>query len=166
MQKNWEYYDAILHEAEEGNPHAMLQLSKLYRLGVFQDDTGERSIYFLKQFFSNPAVDALVRILEAEEDSDFDAEFYKSMEIVSSIGFEAKAVLQMDIIEAGISLGLYFKNSTDKDELFCARDSLGKAYTASRFDHLEIPGMQDVVSILLEINNRIEQFGYKEDVIS
>ena len=168
MQNGQGAYDSIMNEAEAGNPHAMLKLAKLYRIGVFQDDSDEQYIYWLQQFFASPVVDALLTVMDADEDGDFTEDYYKSQEIVDSIGYDAEAVLQADIIEAGVSLGLYFRNSTDKEELFCARASLYNAWIASRFDFMEVSGVggvTDVLSILSTINERIEALGFVEGVI-
>ena len=167
MQKDQGYYKSIKNEAEAGDPHAMLQVAKLYKSRVFQDESDEEYIFWLKQFFASPVVDALLTTLDADEDGDFTDEFFRSQKIVDAIGFEAEGVLQADIIEAGVSLGLYFKNSCEKEELFCARDSLYAAWLASRFDYMEIPeagGVTDVLSILTAINKRIEDFGYVEGI--
>lgn len=167
MQRDQKDYEIIKQEAESGNPHAMLQLSKLFRLGVFQDESDEEYIYWLKEFFKNEIVDAFLTVLDADDDIDFDEHFYKSQEIVNAIGFEAEAVLQKDIIEAGLSLGLFLMYSTNKEELFCARESLDNALIASRFDYIEVPGAEgitDVNSIRITIDKRIKAFGYEEEL--
>lgn len=168
MQNGQNSYDAIMNEAEAGNPHAMLLLAKLYRAGVFEDESEEQYIYWLRQFFENPVVDALLTTLDADDDEDFTDEFFKSRQTLEAIDFETESVLQADIVEAGVSLGLYFKNSCDKEELFCARNSLYAALIASRFDYLEVPeanNVTDVLSILTTINKRIEVFGFEEGII-
>ncbi len=167
MQKGQESYDSIKNEAEAGNPHAMLKLAKLYKTGVFQDESDEQYIYWLQQFFASPVIDDLLITLDADEDGDFTDEFFRSRETVDAIGFGTESVLQTDIIEAGVSLGLYFKNSCDKEELFCARDSLYAARIASRFDYMEVPetgGVTDVLAILTSINKRIEVLGFGEGI--
>ena len=168
MQNGQNSYESIMNEAEAGNPHAMLKLAKLYRTGVFPDEADEQYIYWLQQFFSSPIVDALLTVIDADEDGDCNENYYKSLAIVEMIGFETEAILQDDIIEAGVSLGLYFRHSTVREELLCARKSLYYALIASRFNYMEVPeagGLTDILSILSTINTRIEEFGYVEDII-
>ena len=167
MHNGQKFYDSVMRDAESGNPHAMLQLAKLYKIGVFQDDSDESYIHWLQQFFASPFIDALLTVIDADEDDDFNDDFYKSQGIVNEMGLESEAVLLADTIEAGVALGLFFSHSTDKEELFCARDSLYAAWIASRFDYIEIPkagGVTDVLSILTKINKRIEDFGYVEGI--
>lgn len=167
MQKGQEFYDSIMDEAEAGNPHAMLELAKLYKIGVFQDESDEHYIHWLRQFISSPLVGALLTVIEADDEDDFNEDYFKCQEIVDSLGLEAEAILQSDIIEAGVSLGLYFRNSTDREELVCARTSLYSAFVASRFDYMEVPeahGVTDILSILSVINKRIEKLGYMEEI--
>lgn len=168
MQDGQKSYDSIMNEAEAGNPHAMLMLAKLYRIGVFQDESDEQYLYWLQQFISSPVVDALLTVIDADEDGDFNEEFYRSQEVVDSIGFEAEAILQADVIEAGVSLGLYLRYSTDREELLRARSALTYALIASRFDFMEVSeadGVTDILSILSGVNRRIEEFGYEEGII-
>ncbi len=165
MKKGQEYYEFIKNEAEEGNPHAMLQLAKLYKSGVFQDEYDEEYIYWLKQFFSSPSIVDILNDLDTDGDSDFDETYYKSKEILLSMDSLEMMVLQDDIIEAGVSLGLYFMNCTEKEDLICARNSLYNSWIASRFAYLEVTtseGLIDVLSILTKIQQRMEDFGYVE----
>lgn len=166
MLKDQKDYDAIRQEAESGNPHVMLQLSKLFRLDVFQDGSDEKYTYWLKKFFKNEIVVALITVIDADEDHDFDEHFYKSQEIINNIGLEEEASLRMDVIEAGISLGLFFRYSTDRKELLYARESLYDAWIASRFDFIEVPqpeGLTDILSILVAVDERIKAFGFEEE---
>ena len=89
MQKGQEFYDSIMDEAEAGNPHAMLELAKLYKIGVFQDESDEHYIHWLRQFISSPLVGALLTVIEADDEDDFNEDYFKCQEIVDSLGLEA-----------------------------------------------------------------------------
>ena len=158
-------FDDIINRAEDGNPHFMLELSKLYRMGVFGDDKYEEYIHLLHQFFETPIIMAIVDQLEEDNCND-DLEYEADLTWPIPCDMDL-ATLTEDIIEAGISLGLYYRNSCHKDELLLARHGLLAALDASKWDymvHKESDGSTtDILSILTKVLSRLEELGYGED---
>lgn len=167
MLRDSNRYDTIQQQAAAGDPHAMLELSKLYQMGVFMDSSDEQYLYWLKQFFSSPIIEAILIIADAEDPEELDDNYYRSEAIVSEIGVEAEAFLLDDIVEAGIELGLYYWNSNKKEDLYCARDALYGAWIANKLDFMEVEvsgEKTDVISILTMVLDRIRAFGYEEEI--
>ena len=67
-------------------------------------------------------------------------------------------LLRDPIIEAGVDLGLFFRNSGNLEDLILAQDALYSALMVSKYDYIEVKDIDtDVLSLLLEINSKIEK---------
>ena len=159
--KRWDYSE-IIQKANDGDPHMMVELAKLFKAGAFGETDYFEYIYWLKSFFENPKVKAVVNYLEAKYSNDND---YKIESDYPPL--EEEAIIREDIIYAGISLGLYYYGSSRKDDLVLSLNSFVAALDASSWDYLECANAsgkkEAITDLLTKTRNRMKKFGYWED---
>lgn len=160
-------YDSIIQGAEDGDPFKMLELAKLYKAGVFGDSDYSEYLFWLKQFFETPKVNAVVLDLEEKysgDNSDEGSPHTCYFDLESS-SIEEYTLLRGAIVEAGLALGIYYSKSSKKEELKLSSSSLVAALDASGWDYLtydEPNGAQEsILSLLHKVSNRIEALGFQ-----
>lgn len=171
MRENEKYqewdYNEIINGAENGEPHMMLELAKLYKANTIYDSYYARYIYWLKCFFEVPVVQALTEWLENKEEDDYVVSPDSPMH---ELGQLEEILLREDIKEAGLALGLYYSRSGKEEELVYARDRLIDALNASAWDYLtfqEVDGSErSVISRIEELITRIDNIGIEEEPMS
>ena len=142
----------IKRRAEHGNPHMMLMLANLYKAGAFGDLYYSEYVFWLKEFFNNEKVDAMVRYLEDKDNYDYPA-----------LSFEEQATIRNDIIIAGTSLGIYYCGSSSKEELLDAIHWFMAALDASAWDNLEDEHKRSIKDLLTQTEERFHMLGYEVD---
>ncbi len=141
-------YKEIIDKADGGDPLAMFELAMLYDSNAIPSQSDENYIYWLKRFLFSEQVQSIIDDLDDEYGTNFDS-YFDSIESYQYYPM---------IIEAGLALGLYYKNSSNLDEVKLASQALYYAFLTSRFDHIEINdegGITDIVSLLSQTNDRI-----------
>ena len=122
------YKEDVLEKAENGIPHYMLELAKLYKAGAFGDTDTDQYLYWLREFFQTSEVK------KAAND-----------------GNGATALLN-DIVEAGISVGIYYSNSSDDHDLKAAAAALTAALNAGKQ-----VGDKEVVNMISDMLTKINK---------
>ena len=161
-------YDSIIQGAESGDPVKMLELAKLYQAGAFGDSDYSEYVYWLEQFFNNEKVMAITSELEeryGNNDVDGNSPHSPCFDL-ESFSIEEYEILRGAIVEAGLSLGIYYRYSSEKDKLELAMQSLSAALDASGWDYLvsnEPNGAQEsILTILNKISDRYNELGFNE----
>ena len=156
-------YDSLIQAAEQGDPCKMLEVAKLYKAGAFGDSDHSEYLFWLKRFFESPKVNAILLELE-DKYSGGDSPYSHYFDMESS-SLEEYYVLCDSIVEAGLALGIYYSNSSKKENLELSRDSLVAALDASRWDYLTYDdpnGVEEsILSLLGKVNDRIKKLGYQ-----
>lgn len=142
-------YTEIIDKANCGEPSAMFELAMLYECNVISSYSDEEYIYWLKRFLLSNQIQSIVEEFDDEDGTNNNGSFDFT---------EAYNYYPM-IIEAGLALGLYYKNSSNIDEVRLASQALCDAFVVSRFDFIEVEddccGVTDILSLLSQANARI-----------
>lgn len=167
MRLEFETYDEIIAEANQGNPHAMFLLANLYKSKVFEDPMDDEYTYWLQQFFQTPLVSMIIDELEERDDCSDETDSISTALFESVSGFdipiEVEMLLRDDIIKAGISLGLYYSLSSDIEELKLASMGISSALLSSRWDAITTEGGEYFISILMDVNQRIVELSLEKE---
>ena len=162
MMQRWDY-EYIILQAESGDPHSMLEVAKLNKAGAFGDINIQEYVYWLKQFFDTPQIKYLVGEYEDNYSPDNPVIDNPRLDEDAPVALVDEYILRNDIIEAGLALGIYYMNSSVRKELMLSRDSFMAALDASACDYLTVDSLDgqydDIVSILVKIQSRLERFG-------
>ena len=156
--RNQRDYDQIIMNAENGDSLSMYELAKLYKAGVFGDFHDADSVYWYCRFLDSPDIQQIQIYIEEQysnnviEEDDEDESLYNDE--IDNYYFLNKEhncdegdsfILRNNIINAGMSIGLYYRFSNKKDELIRARDGFVAALDASAWDYIEIGEGKDVM---------------------
>lgn len=172
MTTYWDY-ESIIMGAEQGDPHCMLELAKLNKAGAFGSMNIDEYVYWLERFFEVPIIQQIVANLEdnySNDDSSYRTDslnFQDNTVLPEGAPFVEEDMsryiyeflLRDDIIEAGMALGIYYKNSSKKEELELSIRSLQAALDASAGDYL-VYAHESISSILIDIAKRMIKLGY------
>ena len=144
---NHEYvlYKTIIDKAESGDPAAMFELATLYDRNAISSNSENDYVNWLKSFLESDQVSSIIEELDDEEGELTNDNF----DFMNAYQFYPM------IIEAGIALGVYFKNSSSIEEVKLACRAFYCAYLTSRFDYIEIDdegGKTDILSLLSQAN--------------
>ena len=140
----------IVSEAEAGNPFAMFELARLYDLGVLQDLSGSKYIFWFKKFWKSPKVQATLDNLDDENG------------INDEVSIPEEWMLRDYIVEAGIALCFYYKNSTDVQEIRDALSYITGAWDAAGKPYIsadDLDGELDIFALMQKLVNRLTEMG-------
>lgn len=146
-------YGLLINKAEGGDPLAMYELANLYDLEVIPDRDGFRRIFWLTKFWESREVQIALLDYDPEEETD---------EVIDPL---LEMALRDPIIEAGLSLGLYYMTSTDIKEAQFALQCLYGAWIASGRDYIspeELDGKTDILGLMQRQNEWILELGVNE----
>jgi len=141
-------YKTIIDKAESGDPAAMFELATLYDSNAISSNSEDEYINWLIRFLESDRVSSIIEELDDEEGELTNDNF----DFINAYQFYPK------IIEAGIALGLYFKNSSSINEVRLSCRAFYYAYLTSRFDYIEIDdegGTTDILSLLSQAKERL-----------
>ena len=141
-------YKEIIGKADGGNPAAMFELAMLYDSNAIPSHYDDDYIYWLKKFLLSEQIQTIIDDLDDEEGTSS----------VNCFDFIECYQYYPMIIEAGLALGLYYKNSSNIDEVKLAAKAFYYAFLTSRFDHIEMDddgSITDIVTLLSQTNDRI-----------
>ena len=160
------YYQKYIDAAEKtGDPHSMVILAELYKAGAFGDSQYDEYIYWLKRFFETDEVKGLCIQLENNYSQSENSDETVPVSQCNNINLVQQMTLRNDILEAGIALGIYYRNSSEKEELELSLQCLIAALDASAWaylDYTEEDGTKtDILCILKKVADRMEALGIK-----
>lgn len=143
-------YGLLTIKAEGGDPLAMYELANLYDLEVIPDRDGFRKIFWLTKFWNSREVQIALLDYDPEVETD------------ESIDPLLELALRDPIIEAGLSLGLYYMTSTDIEEAKFASQCLDGAWIASGRDYIspeDLDGKTDIIGLMQKQNEWLLELG-------
>jgi hypothetical protein len=159
-----EEFEDVWEAADQGDPHSIFIMAKLCKAGAFGDSALNDCIYWYKAFFNTPQIQNLVACL-GEKYSPEQNDRSDCVHDSADLDWENEMIYRNDIIEAGMVLGLYYRLSSKKDELFLARSCLVAALDASAWDdleYMEFDGSNNsVLNAFGKVDDRIKELGFE-----